>query len=540
VLAVPAAIAGAWALAAPGISGHAGDPGRGPLVIGLDALHVAAAAIWIGGLVQLAVVTPHATRGLTQPLRDATRARIAGRFSRMAVAAVAVLAVTGALRALWELSAVSQIWTTSYGRTLLAKTVLLLMTLAVASRSRRFLGRYQMLRRSVTAELVVLSAVVAAVALLTNLPPGSRPTAVSGATTATGGAATVALRKRRADQRLAGDGRAQRDPAVAACTDHSSQPAPAAGGRHTGAREADRDRAPHLAGLGAGARRGRGLGSGDGGRQVLVDLARHRGGGAQRGGAAGPAGDRPAGSRRGGGPGGRGTTDRQPPRPIHGAGSGRIRVAGRCRHANGRLATPCLKTPEVCFEAPVGRRAGPLAVTVLRPGRATVGATLALPAADAHPAAALVRDTARSLRALHSVRFENHLASDSRAFGGHDVHRGCARPAGDRRARWRAVTRDRQPPLGSSERQLGEAADPAAEAADPYWANGALAAYVTGSTRNAVEVTLGVAQGPTFFRLLIDKRTHLVKRLWMTTAAHFMREHYLDFNSAPPVTVPPS
>ena len=37
---------------------------------------------------------------------------------------------------------------------------------------------------------------------------------------------------------------------------------------------------------------------------------------------------------------------------------------------------------------------------------------LALPAADAQPAAALVRDTARSLRALHSVRFENHLASD--------------------------------------------------------------------------------------------------------------------------------
>ena len=42
------------------------------------------------------------------------------------------------------------------------------------------------------------------------------PPPVSGATTATGGTATVALAKRRADQRLAGDGRAQRDPAVAA------------------------------------------------------------------------------------------------------------------------------------------------------------------------------------------------------------------------------------------------------------------------------------------------------------------------------------
>ena len=296
-------------------------------MIGLDALHVAAAAIWIGGLVQLAVVTPHATRGLAQPLRDATRARIAGRFSRMAVAAVAVLAVTGGLRALWELSSVSQIWTTSYGRTLLAKTLLLLMTLAVASRSRRFLGRYQMLRRSVTAELVVLSAVVAAVALLTNLPPGSRPTAVSGATTATGGAATVALRNGGQISVWPGTAGPNAIRLSLPARDDGAQPAPAAGGRHTGARDADRDRAPHLAGLGAGARRGRGLGSRDGGRTGLVDVARHRRGGAQRGRAAGPAGDRPAGSRRGIRSGGRGTADRQPPRPLHGAGAGRIRAA---------------------------------------------------------------------------------------------------------------------------------------------------------------------------------------------------------------------
>ena len=52
-LAVPAAAAGIWALAAPGISGHAGDPGRGALAVALDAAHVAAAAVWIGGLLQL-------------------------------------------------------------------------------------------------------------------------------------------------------------------------------------------------------------------------------------------------------------------------------------------------------------------------------------------------------------------------------------------------------------------------------------------------------------------------------------------------------
>jgi len=540
VLAVPAAIAGAWALAAPGISGHAGDPGRGPLVIGLDALHVAAASIWIGGLVQLAVVTPHATRGLTRPLRDATRATIAGRFSRMAVAAVAVLAVTGGLRALWELSAVSQIWTTSYGRTLLAKTVLLLMTLAVASRSRRFLGRYQMLRRSVTAELVVLSAVVAAVALLTNLPPGSRPSAVSGATTATGGAATVALRN--GGQISVWPGTAGPNairlslPAQATAPSlHLQQadgtPVPAkliATGPHTWLAWAP--------GLDAGAVSARAtagaqawstsLDIGEAVRSEGVPPAPLATGPL----AAGEASDLAVAAQRIGKHRVRFTVlgqDGSAPRAV-------------AVTANGLLATPCVKTPEVCFEAPVSRRAGPLAVTVLRPGRATVGATLALPAADAQPAAGLVRDTARSLRALHSVRFENHLASDpvhsvdtTFIVGAPDrlaidVHGGAqSRVIGN--YRWDLQN-------GSWVRQPIQRL----KLPDPYWANGALAAYVTGSSRDGVEVTLGVAQGPTFFRLLIDKRTHLVKRLWMTTAAHFMREHYLDFNSAPPVTVPPS
>ena len=163
--------------------------------------------------------------------------------------------------------------------------------------------------------------------------------------------------------------------------------------------------------------------------------------------------------------------------------------------ANGRLATPCLKTPEVCFEAPVSRKAGPLAVTVLRPGRATVGATLALPAADAQPAAALVRDTARSLRALHSVRFENHLASDpvhsvdtTFIVGAPDrlaidVHGGAqSRVIGNHR--WDLQN-------GSWVKQPIQRL----KLPDPYWANGALAAYVTGSTRNGVEVTLGVGAG---------------------------------------------
>ncbi len=56
----------------PGLSGHAGDPGLGLPAVVVDAVHTAAAAIWIGGLVQLVLVTPHATRGLP----DADRGRV--------------------------------------------------------------------------------------------------------------------------------------------------------------------------------------------------------------------------------------------------------------------------------------------------------------------------------------------------------------------------------------------------------------------------------------------------------------------------------
>ena len=120
-------------------------------MIGLDAVHVAAAAVWIGGLLQLALVTPHATRGLAEAQRAAVRSDVAHRFSRIALWSVAVLAASGVLRAIWELSDVSQLWTTSYGKTLLAKSVLLLATLVIASRSRGLLDRFGPLRRSVRA-----------------------------------------------------------------------------------------------------------------------------------------------------------------------------------------------------------------------------------------------------------------------------------------------------------------------------------------------------------------------------------------------------
>src|SRR6185369_14535433 len=147
----------------------------------LDAAHVAAAAVWAGGLLQLAWVVPHATRGLPDADRTRVRSAIARRFSRIALWSVAVLVVTGVCRSLFELETVSQLWSTSYGRVLLGKVAVLALLVMLGYRNRRILDRFRELRRSVVVELGLLAVVVGLVALLTNLPPGTSPAAAGAA-----------------------------------------------------------------------------------------------------------------------------------------------------------------------------------------------------------------------------------------------------------------------------------------------------------------------------------------------------------------------
>jgi copper transport protein len=87
--------------------------------------------------------------------------------------AVAVLGGTGALRALMELTAVAQLWSTSYGRVLLVKTGLFLVLLGVGWLNRTtLLDSFGRLRRNVRLEIVGIAGIVIAVAVLTQLRPG--------------------------------------------------------------------------------------------------------------------------------------------------------------------------------------------------------------------------------------------------------------------------------------------------------------------------------------------------------------------------------
>ncbi|MEZ5220358.1 MAG: copper resistance protein CopC [Ilumatobacteraceae bacterium] len=99
--------------------------------------HLAAMAIWLGALVVLAVVV--------EPGRLMRAARS---FSPAAVASVVVLAVSGTLNAVRQLSSVGDFTGTSYGRWLLVKLAVVVVVIAIAAVSRQTLGMVAVTRPS--------------------------------------------------------------------------------------------------------------------------------------------------------------------------------------------------------------------------------------------------------------------------------------------------------------------------------------------------------------------------------------------------------
>jgi copper transport protein len=180
----PAAIAVAL-VATPTLGGHALDRDQNALAPVADLIHVASAAGWLGVLLTLGLVVPLVSRSLPSAEREGLYRRIAPRASSVVVVSVLLLAATGVVRAIGELSAVDQLWTTGYGRTILVKTALLVLLLAAGWQNRyRIVPRLARaarpaadalrLRRNVVAELGGFVLLVCAVALLTDLVPGVR------------------------------------------------------------------------------------------------------------------------------------------------------------------------------------------------------------------------------------------------------------------------------------------------------------------------------------------------------------------------------
>ncbi|GAC84562.1 copper resistance protein CopD [Gordonia paraffinivorans] len=124
---IPVLVVGALAgigVLATAIAGHAGNTAIGPVLVGAHAL---AAAWWCGVLAAMAL----SVRGRSGWARSLPT------FSRYAIWAVGVIAVSGVAAAFTQLDAVSALVTTGYGRILIAKALVLAVLIAVAMWHRR-------------------------------------------------------------------------------------------------------------------------------------------------------------------------------------------------------------------------------------------------------------------------------------------------------------------------------------------------------------------------------------------------------------------
>ncbi|HSI80291.1 MAG TPA: CopD family protein [Solirubrobacterales bacterium] len=175
----------ALALTAP-MAGHTGDHSPRGILICADATHLICMSLWLGGLALLLVVVPTATRGLSARERTPILAEVVGRFSRLAVVAVALIVLTGAIQSLALVGSLGAFVDTAYGRIVLAKIVLLAGLVALgAYNQRRSLPRLRrlaagghepgkaavLLRRAVAAEVALVIAVLGLTSVLVVTQP---------------------------------------------------------------------------------------------------------------------------------------------------------------------------------------------------------------------------------------------------------------------------------------------------------------------------------------------------------------------------------
>lgn len=157
----------------------AGHPSASPMPavsVVVDAVHLAAMAVWLGGLVMLVGF-------LLRQADDRELGAILPVWSRWAAAAVINLFLAGTVNALIEVAGFRALIDTGYGQLILAKTGLFLLVLAVAGYSRRLVLRNTTgrLRRAVWAELGITAIVLVLSANLVQTTPARTAASTAGA-----------------------------------------------------------------------------------------------------------------------------------------------------------------------------------------------------------------------------------------------------------------------------------------------------------------------------------------------------------------------
>jgi copper transport protein len=177
----------AYLVMTPALSGHAAAQSPVWVFFPSDVLHVLAVSVWVGGVACLVYALPPALRAATPAGRTAVLLDVLGRFSPLALTAVAVIALTGVIQAYIEIRTLNALTHSTYGELVLLKIGLLglliglgainrerliptLRRLAAAASQPGEIGAQ--LRRTTIGELAAMACVFAVTAtLLAYTPP---------------------------------------------------------------------------------------------------------------------------------------------------------------------------------------------------------------------------------------------------------------------------------------------------------------------------------------------------------------------------------
>ncbi|MGW5577806.1 copper resistance CopC/CopD family protein [Micromonospora chokoriensis] len=172
------AVLGVAALLTWPLAGHpAASPAPAVSVV-VDAVHLGSMAVWLGGLLMLAVF-------LLRQADERELSAILPIWSRWAALAVSALLLGGTVQALIEVATPQALVSTTYGRLLLAKIALFAVVIGVAAYSRQLVRsrvaaqRPVPVRRAVWVELAVTAVVLGLSATLVQTPPARTASAES-------------------------------------------------------------------------------------------------------------------------------------------------------------------------------------------------------------------------------------------------------------------------------------------------------------------------------------------------------------------------
>lgn len=178
MIGTPLALTGALGMVlSPALSGHAAASRHFVLSVTLDMLHVAAAGVWLGGLLMVLVAGVPAMRRLTDGNQDAAVSALVSSFHPLALFCAPIVVIAGLGTSWIRLGGFGALFATDYGRTLLIKLALFALVAGMgtynALRARRRLGAAEGTRRfraTAAVELLFAALVLAATTFLVLTP----------------------------------------------------------------------------------------------------------------------------------------------------------------------------------------------------------------------------------------------------------------------------------------------------------------------------------------------------------------------------------